>query len=718
MSLTPAVYPHVAPSTDDANSPPPPLPVHGSSDASPSIVDDAFLAPGLSRAVDAQQGLTETISIDTPNSSHLFWVPASQHPEIAPTEYENYVHTLRSNSINKGKVKRRRSVLSQSFTANDSLEDLAKVENHQENDRDDALAALENNLYRSRTTCTLEDDAKLSPTAGLDAEQVKARKKLLRRSQSLQLPGDNNGIPDFLVFDRHSTTLDQSPILANRVNRPLSRRGARTKFQRTPVQPSSSVSTRMAPMPSDDDHVARPDRDDHAPPQLPDHQFHHQLDHRSQNEEAPTQQVTALAIASPPSPPSSPPQIHHMEPEPVDTKAPAIDGPGANASRAAAEQGETAPLLPGTHQNQQNQHLPPTFSPPEGSRRISPPPGNAHPEAKPQPKPEPSKSASVRKSTWSWSFWSDEKKSKVEDDDEAAVYNAASDDSASVSSNNGSSKQRFGLSSLFSRKPSSATTKSRTEDTSTRVNGASYTPTSFHGAPKDFQLNPKMNRLPIHTERAIYRLSHMKLANPRRPLHEQVIISNFMFWYLGIVSQQQQQQQQQQQPNQQQGHAIQGNQGQQGAPPSPLHAQQRPGKPAKPGKPGGRKGPSKSSHQQQQQSLHQQQRRMQPRTPEQIAHAANKNKKKRNSPPGSSSPATAPSSHQQQPEKRTSAWQDSLKQPSTGFVIPDNYLRPQQRAASPPPPQASASSSPSNSPSTSPHRPLHPKSRWYATVAL
>ncbi|GAA5877501.1 hypothetical protein JCM1840_003874 [Sporobolomyces johnsonii] len=42
-------------------------------------------------------------------------------------------------------------------------------------------------------------------------------------------------------------------------------------------------------------------------------------------------------------------------------------------------------------------------------------------------------------------------------------------------------------------------------------------------------------RLPIHVERAIYRLSHIKLANPRRPLYEQVLISNLMFWYLGLI---------------------------------------------------------------------------------------------------------------------------------------------------------------------------------------
>lgn len=46
------------------------------------------------------------------------------------------------------------------------------------------------------------------------------------------------------------------------------------------------------------------------------------------------------------------------------------------------------------------------------------------------------------------------------------------------------------------------------------------------------------NRFPIHIERAIYRLSHVKLSNPRRALVEQVLISNMMFWYLSLISQQ------------------------------------------------------------------------------------------------------------------------------------------------------------------------------------
>ncbi|KAK9468913.1 hypothetical protein V1512DRAFT_233970 [Lipomyces arxii] len=44
-------------------------------------------------------------------------------------------------------------------------------------------------------------------------------------------------------------------------------------------------------------------------------------------------------------------------------------------------------------------------------------------------------------------------------------------------------------------------------------------------------------RFPLHIERAIYRLSHLKLANPHRPLCQQVLLSNFMYGYLELINQ-------------------------------------------------------------------------------------------------------------------------------------------------------------------------------------
>ena len=72
-------------------------------------------------------------------------------------------------------------------------------------------------------------------------------------------------------------------------------------------------------------------------------------------------------------------------------------------------------------------------------------------------------------------------------------------------------------------------------------------------------------RFSILEERAIYRMAHIKLANPRRALYSQVLLSNFMYSYLAKVQQmhpqmnlptsakqQQKQQKQQSQPAQQQ----------------------------------------------------------------------------------------------------------------------------------------------------------------------
>ncbi|KAJ5081659.1 hypothetical protein NUU61_009923 [Penicillium alfredii] len=45
------------------------------------------------------------------------------------------------------------------------------------------------------------------------------------------------------------------------------------------------------------------------------------------------------------------------------------------------------------------------------------------------------------------------------------------------------------------------------------------------------------SRFSILEERAIYRMAHIKLANPRRALHSQVLLSNFMYSYLAKVQQ-------------------------------------------------------------------------------------------------------------------------------------------------------------------------------------
>ncbi|KAL1920881.1 uncharacterized protein VTP21DRAFT_11516 [Calcarisporiella thermophila] len=56
-------------------------------------------------------------------------------------------------------------------------------------------------------------------------------------------------------------------------------------------------------------------------------------------------------------------------------------------------------------------------------------------------------------------------------------------------------------------------------------------------SPKPFRPD-HFHRYPIQTEYALYKLSHLKLSEQRRPLRHQVIITNFMFWYLSTVQKQ------------------------------------------------------------------------------------------------------------------------------------------------------------------------------------
>ncbi|KAI7904556.1 uncharacterized protein BX663DRAFT_469414 [Cokeromyces recurvatus] len=135
--------------------------------------------------------------------------------------------------------------------------------------------------------------------------------------------------------------------------------------------------------------------------------------------------------------------------------------------------------------------------------------------------------ANNRKSSWSWAFWLDEKSAKKNNKVDSEEQQQK--DSHNTTLNH---KKVFTLSSLFSRKSKNNQQQNYTSNIETMTSGLLTKPSN------DIQLHNPMNmtRLPLHVERAIYRLSHIKLANPRRPLHEQVLISNQMFWYLSVIA--------------------------------------------------------------------------------------------------------------------------------------------------------------------------------------
>ncbi|KAG0741749.1 hypothetical protein G6F60_004884 [Rhizopus arrhizus] len=357
----------------------------------------------------------EVINISTSDPSHLFWVPASQHPEIAPAEFERYVDAL-GFMVRKKSVKRRQSVLSVYFTANDQPK-------------------LTEDEYKEKAASDEEKNEK---------EEIN-RKRILRRSVSLYLPNANetHAIPDFLVFDRNSSPFDQSQAIVPKADRrALHRRGARTNFKK-------NAST-----------VQRPP-------------------------------LTSRKSES---------DSYSLSPEGVTL---------VDECAVANQEEEQEQIAIETKEEVKELGIAKRESEPKMTRSVS--------------------SSSSRRSAWSWSFWSEEKSKKNKVDPIEPNEMKRTSKSTDIPS------RRFTLSSLFSRK--SKTNNSTNNNNQLLQHQNIIEEKDGPSVPKDFQLNRMyMTRLPLHVERAIYKLSHVKLANPRRPLKEQVLISNLMFWYLSVIS--------------------------------------------------------------------------------------------------------------------------------------------------------------------------------------
>ncbi|BGP17891.1 hypothetical protein JCM10213_000968 [Rhodosporidiobolus nylandii] len=131
----------------------------------------------------------------------------------------------------------------------------------------------------------------------------------------------------------------------------------------------------------------------------------------------------------------------------------------------------------------------------------------------------------------------------VRDEDVPSAEQRENDKMHAASSSGGSSGGSGFFGGLFGRK--------RTDSTSSSHSTSDHPPPPVAAQQAEARMPPppptasgallpngryaNFYRLPIHVERAVYRLSHIKLANPRRPLYEQVLISNLMFWYLGLI---------------------------------------------------------------------------------------------------------------------------------------------------------------------------------------
>jgi hypothetical protein len=173
-----------------------------------------------------------------------------------------------------------------------------------------------------------------------------------------------------------------------------------------------------------------------------------------------------------------------------------------------------------------------------------------------------------KRSSWLASFFQDKKNANNNNNNNSGKKSPSSSSAASstssptataiqITSNNGSSSPLSTLATLFTRSLSLKSNTSSNLSTSSSLHSTvtSATIEEPQGKKKRssrLEIPPpsqrtffNTNRLPLHVERAIYRLSHIKLANPKRPLSQQVLISNLMFWYLSIQQNDHQIQQQQ-----------------------------------------------------------------------------------------------------------------------------------------------------------------------------
>ncbi|OAQ36170.1 hypothetical protein K457DRAFT_132143 [Linnemannia elongata AG-77] len=548
---------------------------------------------------DDQEDMKE-VQIETADPSHLFWVPFHLHPEIAPNEYNRWLskHGVDSESADgmvssrSPSITRRKSVLSAQYNPDEDTDDRPskppKIE--EEPESQDFLSGVF--------------------TAPLDqmGEPPLRTKTSLRRSVSLSVssptrsnfPSDT--VEEDLMTAKRPGGLERSALS-------LLRRSARTKIRRNSTASNdtrhdvsrlrqtvnangeypavSLVDPGPLPRPSDSqDSITTPT------PVIPQEEL------PKPNKDAETQPLKRFVSTLRDS--SKPTITTYIEPHLLEQQRREQEANGE------LKEGEEAPSFrisaPGKLENTAATQLAETL---EKSRKekldnftinypIPPPVKLAHNLLQQPSSQDPSVSNKPSRpqqqydlpgknkqsgqgaagihthqkkpSSWSW-LWGKEKGEKGADGSTLGGAGsspggmkstaAAPSQTSSIESNTPTTssaettvKKQSTLSMLFSRnsKSTSAKAQATTAETthSVSMNG------QLLGSDRPKYSN--YNRLPIHIERAIYRLSHVKLANPRRPLHEQVLISNMMFWYLGVIQQQQIQQQadlQQQQAQQQ-----------------------------------------------------------------------------------------------------------------------------------------------------------------------
>ncbi|KAF8623220.1 hypothetical protein AX15_006455 [Amanita polypyramis BW_CC] len=524
-------------------------------------------------------------SAATDDPFHLFWVPASLHPEIAPAEFRAFLkeharapppsdEVATSRSDSSSGLARRKSMLSRQYlpSENDNLEDEKIV----------PLKRNRSNLLPNRgPQLTIKDLEKLEQLAeeASNSDDPSKFRNILRRSLSLNLSpsalSHMQDVPDIAdeadspiivpppgqILRRAARTKIRKPGLPGDGggHRFSSTRRAQVRAATAPLEPRTSsdrsssehgesiesVSATPEPVTSSRDKVVQ------RPESYSEEAFIIDAYVRDDDEElhppkvsSPEPTIADLpeSTVSPPLPPTTPqlpiPDVHAIVSE---ASEPMLQIPDVHATVSQAPE----PVLHLQH-TATSQPLEPTFEPiqvPSTAPAVSSPQAESssistqQPVLQPLQPPQPVSSIPPAPSP--------PPQKRRDKDKKGGLFGKWGGDKASkkAQKNTSSEKETGFFGSLFggSKKKQDSEPVSSTAGRETAQALLGVSKSKNHTPPTSSGLLPGVppnnySRYPIHVERAIYRLSHIKLANPRRPLYEQVLISNLMFWYLGVIN--------------------------------------------------------------------------------------------------------------------------------------------------------------------------------------
>ncbi|KAJ9070852.1 hypothetical protein DSO57_1003315 [Entomophthora muscae] len=487
----------------------------------------------------------------------VFWVPAQIHPEVAPNEFNSWIaKRAYSLSHTEKPTTRRKSILAlHSYTSEQLVKDTKEPSipesPTQENSRADLpvpTIPLSPSLFRRHTYNSSEsanrkdllikkekDEFIVVPKtdAGLKrSARAKPRKEPSVRPNRRQPPEPiTKPTPPSISMVPHRKTASEPTFedttekdLLEEINSLLS-----TKIvdkDKTPIKLTKSLTQNGKANKRTSEVSNVKQKIDKAVPDLFDY-F-----------DAPIQEVAPASLSRETSPESASSEntSSSCSPSPPETPEPSLSPRSTLESIASSSISTPQILSPDTKETSLKPIVPQKPAPPRttstqanqpsSSRSISPP-----------------KNASGRtgKKPFAW-FWGNESSGEKKADVPKTPEPVKALPQLPTQKSSSNSKVSFEMESKSKTKPKEKSKmsffflgKDKKKNKKTKTKPAFTSPTKKPDLGSHFPICDPCD-LPPYVEQQLYRLSHQKLANPKRPLHQQVLISNLMLAYLRTVN--------------------------------------------------------------------------------------------------------------------------------------------------------------------------------------